>query len=976
MASQDRPHKEETALLNALDRSMAIIEFSPEGVILRANKNYLNISGYTEEELLHRHHRIFCTAEYAVSKEYDQFWRTLRQGRFLSGSFCRRRRDGRLFWAEASYNPVFGPDGTLVKVVKLASDVTARVEEANERGSKLAAISRAMLTAEFAPDGTILTVNDNLLACFGYSREALTGSHHRMLCEPEYAASAAYADFWKQLRAGNFISGQAQRRAEDGSTVWLEASYSPVFDLTGKIQKIVKFSSDITRRVEHEQEEHREIEHLSRVIDAAGCAILLLDSHCRVERVNAGFVRIYGYRPEEMRGKIPHPLFGPLSDRDFIGPLRTALRAGEAFNVEGLTYGKTGQRFWSAVSVTPLRDDAGKIFGAGCMLTDITATKLHQLLQQKVLEAVSRELSVSEVMALMCREMEEAAPELTVSIHGVDAKSRLHLLAAPGLSERFAEILRDCEAGPDAGSWGLAASTGDNAVVPDISDAPCWREQAKALLAEGLRACCSMPVISASGRTVGVVTLYYKDAREPDSFHLRMLEALSPLCALAFDREETRLAVRRLSFYDAATGLPNRELLLAKMDMLLSRRTEANQSTAVLCLSLDAFKRVAETLSHDATNALLRMVGECLEKKCEARGLVGRLADDEFILVLPDCDAEKAGAVTRRLQHALADACRMDGVVLKPTACAGVSLFPDNGQDSETLLRHASLAARQARRLGRGQLSFYSENMNKALRERVSMESCLRDSLLGRELRLCYQPQVDMRHGGLHGFEALSRWRHPEFGDVPPDRFIPLAEECGLIGDLSRLVLEEVCIRLGGWRRSGLAVPCVSLNLSPSDFHNRDLPERILNILTAQHLRPEDLVLEITEGILLDSNSATLETVAAVRRAGLRLSMDDFGTGYSSLSYLRRLPVTELKLDKSFVQDVHTDATSRSLSEAVIRIGESLGLTVVAEGVENEEQLAVLAGQGYHVAQGYLHAKPLPGDEAAAWVRARTGEAG
>ncbi len=962
------PREEQEAWLRALDLSMAIIELSRDGIILHANRNYLAMSGYTEEDLLHQHHRVFCTADEAASNEYAEFWRQLRKGRFMSGKFCRRCKDGRFFWVQATYNPLFGLDGQLEKVVKFATDITKRAETSNEQASKLAAINRAMLTAEFSPQGIVLDANHNFLACLGYGLEEVAGRHHRIFCPPSYAASGAYADFWKQLVAGNFISGQVERVTSEGKAVWLEASYNPVFDLSGRLSKIVKYSSDVTERIQHEQEEHRQIQRLSYVADRTGNAVLVLDRHGRVEYVNTGFILGYGYQSEEVKGKTPQRIFGPLSDWEVLAPAREAVRSGQSLTRECLTYGKLGQRFWSSLCVNPLKDDDGEYSGAVCMITDITGIKMQQVLQQKALEAMGRDLSLAEVMGRMCREMENVAPELRVSIHGI-SNGRLYVIAAPGMPEDFSALFQGCELSSTTGSWGLAATSGEVVSVPDISLALCWEQGADVLARAGARSCCTMPVMSGGGQALGVVTIYSPEAKEPDAFHLRMLDAVAPLCLLAFDREQAKKTLRQLEFYDVTTGLPNRALLLAKTDLAIGRHAADGTPLTVLCISIDEFKRAGEALGHGAANALLRLVGERLAVKRDANDVVGRMAGDEFVVILPGRGAEEADRVARRLLQTLSSECVIEGMVFTPSVSVGISVFPENGHDAETLLRHANLAALQSRRHGGGQISFFSDHMNKVLRERVTMEACLRDSLLSRELRLNFQPQIDLRSGKLYGVEALARWTHPQFGKVPPDRFIPLAEESGLIRNLTQLVLEEACRNLAEWRRQGIAIPVVSVNLSPADFRSRELPEYILNILERQSLRPEDLIVEITEGILLDTSPATMETIIAVRKAGFRLSMDDFGTGYSSLSYLRQLPVTELKLDQSFVRDIHKDETSRNLSKAVIHIGESMGLTVIAEGVETEEQLSILCDQKYHVIQGFWYSAPLPGAEIPAWVK-------
>jgi EAL domain-containing protein (putative c-di-GMP-specific phosphodiesterase class I) len=247
----------------------------------------------------------------------------------------------------------------------------------------------------------------------------------------------------------------------------------------------------------------------------------------------------------------------------------------------------------------------------------------------------------------------------------------------------------------------------------------------------------------------------------------------------------------------------------------------------------------------------------------------------------------------------------------------------------------------------------------------------LRKALQAQELHLHYQPQIDLATGRLYGVEALARWTHAEFGEISPARFIPLAEECGLIADLGRWALNEACHQLAQWRTQGLDVPAVSVNLSPTSFHNLDLPRMIADTLDRNALAPQDLTLELTESILLDTNPCTMQTIEQVHAHGVRLSMDDFGTGYSSLSYLRRLPVSELKLDRSFVADLEYDEAARALSSAILGIGKSLYLTVVAEGVETPTQNQMLREQGYPVAQGYLFSRPLPPRELERWLAER-----
>ena len=289
----------------------------------------------------------------------------------------------------------------------------------------------------------------------------------------------------------------------------------------------------------------------------------------------------------------------------------------------------------------------------------------------------------------------------------------------------------------------------------------------------------------------------------------------------------------------------------------------------------------------------------------------------------------------------------------------------------ETLLHRADIALHQAKAGGAGSTGFFSREMNRASHGRLVMEAALRDALRTSQLKLHYQPQVRIADGSLYGAEALLRWQHPEWGMIGPDRFIPLAEELGLMNPLGLWVLAEACRQLQAWRAAGLAVPAVSINMSASSLRNADLPQHITSTLAAHGLSTGDLLIEVTENVMLDSDPGTLAVVREIENLGVRLSIDDFGTGYSSWGYLNRLPLDEIKLDKSFVQAVASDEISRILSQAVVRIGEAMDLTVIAEGVETQEHFDLLERQGFDVVQGYLVARPMPPDEFVVWLESR-----
>ena len=845
--------------------------------------------------------------------------------------------------------------------------------------AQLSALDRVMAIAEFELDGSLSRANDNFLALLGFTREEAVGRHHSAFCTAAFAASAEYRKFWPQLRDGKARTGLAERLRSDGSSCWLEATYTPVLDAQGKVRQILKIATDITARLQREQAQKEHLQRLSLVADASGTAVVISDSESRIVYVNNGFSRMFDWQLDEVRGMAPIALLAPQINEDFVDKYRDALRTGESVEREEIVVSKNGRRYWVKVISNPVGAENGDDWNyTVTTLTDITRAKMHEVLQHRVLEAMVRESPLSEVLELICHEVERISPEITSSILGVSEQGTLQSLVGPSLPPDYSRQLDGVPIGPSAGSCGTAAWRNETVRVDDIATDPLWAEHKHRILPLGFVACWSTPIRNSQGRVVGTFAFYFNSPRvqAAELFHQLMVDACVHLCALALEREHTRQRIRQLAFYDGLTGLPNRSLLQAKADQAIATATRSKEKLAVLFIDLDRFKQVNDSLGHPAGDELLRQIAGKLRQDLRASDIAGRLSGDEFVVVLPQSDVVQTTDMVERLLELLGAPVTVAGVALAASASVGIAMFPDDGRDMETLLHRADMAMYQAKSSGRGCFSFFSSEMNQLAQERLALETALRQAIQTRQLHLHYQPQVDMETGKLYGVEALARWTHAELGEISPVRFIPLAEECGLIADLGHWALREACRQLSAWRAQGLAVPAVSVNLSPTSFHNLDLPRMIADTLQINSLTSQDLTLELTESILLDTNPSTMKTIAEVHANGIRLAMDDFGTGYSSLSYLRRLPVNELKLDRSFVADLGNDEAARALSAAILGIGKSLHLTVVAEGVETAEQNLLLREQGYPVAQGYLFSRPLNPQDFESWLKnAAVGEA-
>lgn len=753
----------------------------------------------------------------------------------------------------------------------------------------------------------------------------------------------------------------------DGCIVWGSMSISRI--RMPEKTLYTAFVKDITERRQLDET----LKLMSLCLNETDNAVIVTDAEERILHVNTGFTRLFGWSLDEARGQRPQSLLfaHPCCPRRHFDDIETELSLGRSFRSDELVCDRTGHPLWCSMVLNPIAAPGGGRSHTVGILTDITHTKMHEVLQHKVLAAMAREASLTEVMNLVCTEVEHVAPEITATILRVDNDQRLRPLAAPSLPPSYSHALDGAPVGPNAGSCGTAAFRGEPVLVTDIARDPLWADYKHLILPLGRKACWSSPIKAHDGRVLGTFAFYFKECRGPDRLHERLVEVCVDLCALALEREESRARIRQLAFYDPLTGLPNRSLLHAHADQAISRAARNDEPLAVLFIDLDRFKQVNDSLGHPAGDELLRIATRRLQDEVRDADIVGRLSGDEFVVVLTQCDSARATDTVERLLAALSTPCQLGDVVLTPSASIGISLFPDNGRDMETLLHHADMAMYQAKGGGRGRFSFFSDEMNALAQERLALEAALREALSKGQLQLHYQPQLDLESGQLYGVEALARWTHPQLGNISPVRFIPLAEECGLIGALSQWALREACRQLADWRSRGLVIPAVSVNLSPTNFHNLELPRAIAETLRAHALAPSDLTVEITESVLMDTHPSTLKTISEIHAQGVRLAMDDFGTGYSSLGYLRQLPVTELKLDKSFVSSLNDDHATRALTHAVIRIGDSLRLTVVAEGVETAAQRSILRSQGYHIAQGYLFSPPLPAPALERWLQAR-----
>jgi len=435
---------------------------------------------------------------------------------------------------------------------------------------------------------------------------------------------------------------------------------------------------------------------------------------------------------------------------------------------------------------------------------------------------------------------------------------------------------------------------------------------------------------------------------------------------IAASISERRIVEDRISHiaqHDALTGLPNRILLQDRIQQALTHAVRHQAKMSVLFIDLDRFKAVNDTLGHDVGDELLEGVAERLRQCVREADTVARLGGDEFVIVLSDIiQPQNAGQIAQKIIDSLSGVYLLRGYELHVTPSIGISIYPEDGEDAQSLMKNADTAMYTAKQVG-ASFRYYAAEMNASAFQRMTVENSLRHALERNELSLHYQPLVNLESGKVTGVEALLRWHHPELGMVTPDMFIPIAEESSLIIPIGEWVLGEACRQIKHWREAGYPDLRVAVNISSRQLWQPNLVDTILRIVAESGADAAGLELELTESMLMRHTEETVAMLTKLRDHGIRLAVDDFGTGYSSLAYLKSFPIHTLKIDRSFIRDISEDPNDAAITSAIIAMAHSLSLGVIAEGVETAAQLAYIRGQGCDEAQGFYFSKPLPADQ-------------
>ncbi|WP_162853798.1 EAL domain-containing protein [Komagataeibacter diospyri] len=705
-----------------------------------------------------------------------------------------------------------------------------------------------------------------------------------------------------------------------------------------------------------------------QVMHGASDGVVVIDEHNRIVFFNAAAEKLWGYSQPEVIGhnvsmllpagmRDEHDAF---VDRNRRTGINTIIGTSREIRFENRAGDYVAGEL--ALSMITLQPDGRKYYLATIKgMPEESHRRNLQALQNTVFRALSTDMTVHDIADLICRETETFVPDTVAVLMLVEKGHRLRILSGASFPRRYAAALEN-----------ITLSDSDIATLahdPAQAGTMVWKSYSSLGRSLGLHHCRASAIISPEGTVKGIFALFSRNPRQGTDGPDRIVNGCLPFCGVVIEQHEARQHIARLASYDPLTGFLNRSAVQGVLEKLVGQ--PGDNQFAVLLLNIDRFRDINEALGHANGDLFLQALAARMRALSPVGYVLSRSSADEFIIVLPDTQHDTAVAFAANMLQGLTQPVEINDNYIVPSFSVGISMFPDTGPDSESLIGLAETAMRRVKKDARGTYRIATPVLQGTARDRLLPGVPLRETLDRGLLHLRYQPQVMARSGQLYGVEALARWHHPHLGDIFPARFMAVAEDTGQIDTIGIWALEKACRQIVAWDHDAIHVPTVAVSLSAGLLRKRQLPEMIVRMLETYQLAPQRLTVEMTENVAMDKNADTMAALRAIRTLGVGLSMDDFGTGFSSLSRLARLPLSEIRIDHSFITDLEHNANAQALTTAVVGMGNMLGMTVISAGVETEAQKTLLEQLHCDVMQGLLFSRPLTATELGQWVQGR-----
>jgi diguanylate cyclase (GGDEF)-like protein/PAS domain S-box-containing protein len=897
------------------------VDNGKEFIFLYHNRSGERISGIPHEKVIgHNVREVFSSIEkMGLLDVFRRVWQTGRSETHPTSQY----QDERLTrWVE---NEVFKLRSG--EIVAIYNDVTKQKQA--EQSLRLSEV-RYRTLVETVPSGieeidlkgNLLFTSSTYARMMGYHQEELKGMNLSDLL-PDDEQERVMGDIYELIEQQPETTPYFHRfLRKDGRAFPAQVDWSYKRDVDGQVIGFIAIISDITERNQEQEELLTQGEIITNMAEGA---FLIRTSDATIVYANPKFEQMFGYHHGEILGKHVSVVNAPTAK----SPEATANEINNALMEKGVWSGevknikKDGTPFWCYINVSTFNHPSyGEVWVS--VHSDITKRKeaeAHQRLAAQVIESTQEGVLITDA-ELRIVSINPAFEQLTgYSANEAVGQTPRLLISGYHDADFYRRLWQQLI---ESGGW----------------QGEIWnRRKSGEIFPEWLNISC------------------IQDEKGVVSHYIGVFSDLST-------QKHVQERLRNLAYYDVLTKLPNRQLFQDRLKMSLAHAQREGSRLAVMFIDADRFKAINDSLGHSIGDKVLQEIARRLTEVLRQEDTISRLGGDEFTIIAPGIDhAESAAHIASKLLETSRQSLNIDQHTLHLTLSIGISIYPDDATEEEELLRQADTAMFRAKEAGGGRFQFYEPEMGARSLERLALEHELRMALKKDQLQLSYQPQVDLRNGQWLGIEALARWHHPALGWVPPDVFIPMAEEIGLIDEIGIWVLWQACLQHKVWLDAGLEPGYMAVNLSPVQLRQGELAGAIAHTLVEIGLDAKRLELEVTESIFMGNRQSTISVLQAIGDLGIDIAVDDFGTGYSSLSYLKLLPVDKLKIDLSFVKDLPEDAEDATITTTIIAMAKALGLRVIAEGVETEAQKEFLLKRGCDAMQGFLFSRAVSAKE-------------